>query len=445
MDYARKFSAVMYEKEKSLSKREIVEVFRSYGLKEMTAENYAPQLLSFCELVSDVSKQFILTPDGLLEMELEEIEDFAEEHCRRFNEGRIVDISKRLPQDVPLNTYEPCAYRVAPKRLNVQMAALKKWLHINWRVSRAKLKNPRQFRRINYESSRLLHSRLMADTLEHKDIKLIFNLSNGLESITIGLYGLMGLRPSLIPFLRVKHLHPRSYEVEGGKFRWMKTPPLVIVPAVDDRGHHVVGNKASIEFPAFIPTSIAERIEFNINQKNQLGLDFRDTKLSPADRKRDVDYLIRKYFDKVGYSGRPYDMRNYASRLLKRIELLYNNKDLKELMLGHKPRDMGGIYDFRGLSEEQEGIWRNQYVEAVDNFISSDLFSATSTNNNQVAKILVEVANKVGIDHGISYIKYKRNEMDLEMFKANIMLMIQNSQETKIENVVRRFLNERMS
>ena len=146
--------------------RELREVFLSYVLRWMTADNYARQLLSFCELVSDVSQQFILTPDTLLEMELEEIEDFAEEHCRRFNEGRIVDISNRLPHDVPLKTYEPSAYRVAPKRLNVQMAALKKWLHINWRVSMAKLKNPRQFRRIKYEASRLLNSRLMADTLE---------------------------------------------------------------------------------------------------------------------------------------------------------------------------------------------------------------------------------------------------------------------------------------
>ena len=183
---------MIYEKEKSVWSQELVEVFLSYGLRGMTADNYARQLLSFFfELTSDVSQQLILTPDTLLEMELEEIEDLAEEHCRRFNEGRIVDIRKRLPQDVPLKSYEPSAYRVAPKRLNVQMAALKKWLHINWRVSRAKLKNPRQFRRINYEASRLLHSRLMADTLEHKDIKLIFNLSNGLESITIGLYGLM--------------------------------------------------------------------------------------------------------------------------------------------------------------------------------------------------------------------------------------------------------------
>ncbi len=36
-------------------------VFLSYGLRGMTAENYARQLLSFCELVSDVSQQFILT------------------------------------------------------------------------------------------------------------------------------------------------------------------------------------------------------------------------------------------------------------------------------------------------------------------------------------------------------------------------------------------------
>ena len=77
----------------------------------MTAENYARQLLSFCELVSNVSQQFILTPDTLLEMELEEIEDLAEEHCKRFNEGRIVDISNQLPQDVPLNTYEPARAR----------------------------------------------------------------------------------------------------------------------------------------------------------------------------------------------------------------------------------------------------------------------------------------------------------------------------------------------
>lgn len=410
----------------------------------MTAEGYARQLLSFCELASDVSQQFILTPDMLLEMELEEIEDLAEEHCRRFNEGRIVDISNRLPQDVPLRLYDPSAYRIAPKRLNIQMAALKKWLHINWRGSRAKLKNPRQFRRINYESSRLLHSRLMATTLEHKDIKLMFNLSNGIESITIGLYGLMGLRPSLIPFLRFKHLHPRSYEVKDGQFRWTKAPPLVIVPAVDDQGHHVVGSKASIEFPAFIPTPIAERIEFYINQNKQHNKDFRYIKLSPADCKGDVDYIIRKYYVKIGYSGRPYDMRNYASRLLKRIELLFNNKDLKELMLGHKPRDMAGIYDFRGLGEEQEDHWRDQYEKAVDYFIKSEIFSTSTNKNNDTVRALVEIAGNLGVDATHVYSLYKVGELDIETTKTRITSLLQNSQESRIENIVRRVMNEKM-
>ncbi len=428
-----KFSEVIYEKEKAEWRRELFGSFLSSGLRWMTCDNYADQLLSFCELVSDVSQSFIVNPDMLLEMELEEIEDLAEEHCRRFNDGRIVDISTRLPPDVPLKTYKPSAYRLAPKRLNVQMAALKKWLHINWRVSRAKLKNPRQFRKINFEASRLLHSRLMADTLEHKDIKLIFNLSNGIESITIGLYGLMGLRPSLIPFLRVKHLHPRCYEVESGQFRWTKTPPLVIVPAVDDQGRHVDGNKASIEFPTFIPTPIAERIEFHLNQAIQHNRqqDFRNLKLCPADNKQDVDYIIRKYYDKVGYSGRPYDMRNYASRLLKRIELLYNNKDLKELMLGHKPRDMAGIYDFRGLSEEQEAHWRSQYEKAVDSFIKSEIFSASTNKDNDTVKALVEIAGNLGVDATQVDNLYKLGELDFETTKIRLTSLLRNSQESR--------------
>ena len=62
-------------------KRELRDSFRSSGLKEMTARGYACQLISFCELVSDIRLPFIVTPDTLLEMELEEIEDLAEEHC----------------------------------------------------------------------------------------------------------------------------------------------------------------------------------------------------------------------------------------------------------------------------------------------------------------------------------------------------------------------------
>ena len=106
----------------------------------------------------------------------------------------------------------------------------------------------------------------------------------------------------------------------------------MIVPAVDDQGYHVVGNKASIEFPALIPTPIAERIEFHLNQeiqKNQQQ-DFGNLKLCPADRKSDVDYIIRKYYAKIEYEGRPYDMRNYGSRLLKRARHFLDKTRFKE-------------------------------------------------------------------------------------------------------------------
>jgi len=121
------------DKPKTEWRKELIEAFESYGLRPASADNYSKQLLSFCELTS--TKRNKILPDTILDIPLEEIEDRFEEHARKFNNARAVNISGYILDDVRDvllrrrfgNVVDPKklkGYQIAPKRLNVQHAAL---------------------------------------------------------------------------------------------------------------------------------------------------------------------------------------------------------------------------------------------------------------------------------------------------------------------------------
>jgi len=150
---------------------------------------------------------------------------------------------------------------------------------------------------MKFERSRPLTASLHAEALETRHVREMFAMANGVDSITLGMYGLEGLRPSLIPVMRVKHLHHRSYEIKDGKLVWNRLPPLMIIPYLDEKGRFIEGNKAAIEFPSFIPTTIAEQMRLYLNGLPEpVTL---ETKLAPVYNKDNITYIVKKYFKRM--------------------------------------------------------------------------------------------------------------------------------------------------
>ena len=423
---------------------ELRDIYLTYGTKRRTSEAYAEQLLSFCELTSNASVGLKVLPDSLLAMTIDEIEDMAEEHVRRFKDYRASDIRGRLYDDIKISLLRQGLsqtrdekylqnYKVAPKRLNVQLSALKLWLLIN-----KKIKNRKMFRELKFEKGRAVEQSLMVSTLETADVQKMFQIANGVDSIILGLYGLCGIRPSIIPQIQVKHIHPRSAKIVDGKLQWTRSPPLIIVPA-EMMGEHVDGNKASIMFPVFIPNQIAARILNYVNE----GTVTPETRLSPADKKSAIDYVVKKYYVKVGFSGKPYRLRNFASRVLKIIETKYNDAEFKEFLLGHKPAKISFTYDFKGLSEDMEADWRGKYA-IVDKWINESIFNVASSEDMKAARMLTELAAKLGDEAKAREIfaMFEKGNMTMEMLEQRLAGMIKTEQEKQLGMKIEQYLSK---
>jgi hypothetical protein len=473
-------------------RKEIVEAMEEFGgIKRATIRSYSAQLLSFCELVSQPNNKrnpFIVLPDypyekgkpiketedgcpirSLLDMELVDIEDLAEEHVRRFDGGVAVDISKRLPEyevgSPPLTkpedpdesphyqggkiwfTGNPKGYRVAPKSLNVQVSALKHWLNMNWRTSKAQLKSKKLFRDLKFNRGDRLTSGLRESSLSTEQVRTMFSMANGDDGIIIGFYALMAMRPSLIPALKVRDLYPGNYEIDDGKIKILKNPPLMIVPHIDkDTGKHLEGNKASFEYPVFIPTPIAERMEVWLNTTFEEVTE--STQLTPADNKRDVDYVMKKYFRKVGFTGRPYMARKFASgRVLKQLELGKKGDTLlKETMCGHK-KGVQQIYDIlSGIDEETETEWRTLYEQTVNKWIAENIFNIRTSIEIKIAEHAAQMAIALGVDERAAKEQLRKmmeTNMSLPQFHNVMTRLIKREQERNLEARLDRLLSKK--
>ena len=325
---------------------------------------------------------------------------------------------------------------LAPKTLNVMLNAVKTYLYFMGRI-----RSRKSFIEIRFDKSSTLENGLLCNMLETQDLRKMFKLANGKKRIVLGLLGLAGLRPSLIPYLKVKHIHKDFIKLKDGKVK-LKRPTLLIIPHVltdklgrplrDDLGRvlKVTGNKANIPFPCFIPSAIAEVLETELN-KDKVTL---ETRLTSCDNKRQVNFLIKSLYNEINYSGKMRDLRNFASTLLDRLTLIYNDKDLKEFMLGHKPKVGNGLYTLKGLTSQKLAEWTEKYTNSVENWVNEQIFGISRKNNFE--GVLLEILRDMGTskrDLGDLERDLEQGKLEQEAFKVKIKGLINDAYERRIK------------
>ena len=315
---------------------DVYEEFLDYGLKNASAVVYTRGLWRFCKFVN-VDDAY-----DLLKLGLDKIEELAQQFIRLHQ------------------------VKLAPKYLNVVYCSIRRWCTIKELIKSAKM-----FKEIRFDKSSRKIEALTEMPLDTEHIKNGFKVSKLQDKIDWGLYGLCGIRPSIIPEIRVSWIFPRNCTIEDGKIRLVK-PTILIIPRVNPRTNKPLkGNKGNLTFMVFIPSRLAELIELWLNRESNTIT--KDSKLSPSDNIRDVYYKIKQIYSKIGFKGRPYLLRSYADTVLDRITRQFNDEDFKEFLMGHKGK-VSAIYQVKGLNEETEAKYRDMYVDACDNWINEYIF-----------------------------------------------------------------------
>lgn len=129
------------------------------------------------------------------------------------------------------------------------------------------------------------------------------------HKIDVGLCGLVGLRPSLVPQLKVLmgknrcEFHPRSAHIENEKRVIDRKPVIMIITRLDENGRPRRGNKGNITFFVFIPSKLCELIETFVNSTHDIVTP--DTRISDSHNVDSVHFKIkRRALRKIGFKGR---------------------------------------------------------------------------------------------------------------------------------------------
>jgi len=311
--------------------------------------------------------------------------------------------------------------RLSPKLLNVIYSAIKKTC-----VIRGIIKSTHMFKQIRFERQARKNDALFEEPITTEMMKQVFQTCNITDKIDVGLYGLCGLRPRLIPQLRVKNILPRHRKIENGKITLHK-PTIIIIPREWE------GNKGNITFFVIVPTKIAELIETWLNTHPPVT---EESKLSECDNFRDVYTKMRRILRKIGYKGRPYMLRKYADDLLDRITYMHHDEDFKEFLMGHKG-EISAVYQRKALTEEKEREYLSKYVSAVDEYINEQIFGAVTKKELDQAEMLAGFARNLGVpdDKIIKILELlKSGQLTAEQFEQRLNQIVQKHLEQQMEN-----------
>lgn len=320
-------------------------------MKPLSVAAYKRSFRRFCKYAG-------VTPDQFPEIGLERIEDLMTDFISD-NRGKL-----------------------APKYLNVIFSAVKRWCQIQGLI-----KSTKMFREIKFDKSSRKVDALREPMIETKHLKKLFKIANLEDSVDIGLYGLVGLRPRIIPQLEVKDIYRKNYEIVDGRIRLTAKPTLMVIPRT------YTGNKANITFLVFIPTKLAELTEMLLNTNGKVTP---ETKISKSDNVRDVYYKMKTLLrhPAIGFNGRPYLLRKYADSILDRITRIYNDEDFKEFLMGHKGK-ISAVYQVTGLTKEKERELRDMYAKACDKWISENIFETVSQEESDKSEMLIAYSEQI--------------------------------------------------
>lgn len=139
----------------------------------------------------------------------------------------------------------------APKSLNVIFCAIKAWCFALEIIS-----NRKMFREIDFDKSSRKIDAITEQPLEPQTVKKLFDISDCDEKVVLGLYGLNGLRPALIPQAIISWIFPQHYKIENNAFKFTVKNPFMYIPK------NINGNKATgITFFTILHSKLAEFID----------------------------------------------------------------------------------------------------------------------------------------------------------------------------------------
>jgi hypothetical protein len=386
----------------------IREMFKAkLSLKRRTLDMYAYSLARFCNTQN-------VAPFDFETVGLETIEDQTEQFIRTNQET------------------------LSPKYLNVIYNAVKSWCFCTKMIKSRKL-----FREIKFDKSSRKVDAISETSLETVHIKQMIQISDLDTKILIGLYGFCGLRPAIIPQLKIEDFAPNDYKIENGRIHFQNKNPFLYVPKEYE------GNKAHIKFFVIVHSKISELLEIALNSNTEPV-----TAKTPLMRKyNSQDAIYQKVvllFASVGFSGRPYLMRSYADKLLDR-NLANGEKrdeDLKEFMLGHKGK-ISAIYQLKALSTEDAKVYRRMF-ENIDSWICENVFGSATPEGLTRAKVQAELAQQFGVNaeqlkqmiDALTQGKITQANFDSDLTKL-IEAAQQRNLETKFETLFKKYVTER--
>lgn len=311
---------------------------------------------------------------------------------------------------------------IAPKSLNLKLSAVKGWL-----LYKRVISNTRQFRQIKFDKTsratrdkQLILTKQFKRMCDHADIR---------EKCVIGLYGIHGVRPSLIPQLLLEDIKspkdaytpllingiPNPIQLE--EFTWIMVKK------------EYEGNKGNCDFPIILTSETAEWISQHLNQRVRRGEKLTlDSQLVKVPSKKSVDDIVDKLFEVVGFKGRNYLLRHFANKLLKSA---HEDKDFKEWCMGHSG-DISDVYDHEhGLNEEEIA----EYNASID-MSKLRVYGATSDEMKD-ARLMVNVAKKLSYSNMEELDKIVKllevGKMTFEQFEEQLTGAMQDAQRRAIK------------
>jgi len=371
---------------KELREKIISDMVKKMQLSPLTLDGYARYIIIF----SDYSK---IKPYDFKELGIEKIEALTEAF-----------IFQNLKQ-------------YAPKSLNVAFNAVKAWCYVLGMI-----KNRKMFKELKFDTHSRKTDAMTERPLETEHFKAMMQICDIHEKVLVGLYGLCGIRPSIIPQLKVGDFHHSDYTLQDGRIHFTTETPFLFV----NRAYE--GNKAKITFFVIVPSKITELLELALNGNGQVTP---ETPLLSKYRKRKLIFRkVKLIYKRIGFDGRPYLLRTYADRVLDKNIM---DEDLKEFMLGHKGK-ISSVYQFKQLTTEDRKAYTKQY-EVCDKWINENVFGVPTNKEVSQADAIARIAVGMGVNADIiAKLKEAFNTGKLEMPQF----------EKKIIDATNTTLNQRM-